>query len=207
MRKYSLLLLAAALAWGVLGARPGQAAEDATGPWVIDPVHSSIVWTVGMNSGLGLLYGRFDAFSGTINVDTAEPGNSSVEVTVDAASVNTVNADRDKHLRTPDFFDVDSFAKLSFKSTSVSPVAGAEGEFDITGDLMLHGVTKQVMARAKFLGAGKDPKGVPVAGFTASFSILRSEFGMSYGVPNISDEIGIQLAFSCRQPQPTAPEQ
>ena len=93
---------------------------------------------------------------------------------------------------------------MSFKSTSVTPVAGEDNLFDIAGELTLHGVTQPLTVRAKFLGAGKDPKGVPVAGFTGSFSIKRSEFGLGYGVPNISDEVNIMLAFSCRQPQPTA---
>ncbi len=204
MQKYTAYIMAVVFTLSVLLARPGLAADAAAGTWQIDPVHSSIVWTIGLNGGLGVLYGRFDGFAGTIIADPAAPANSSVEVTVEAGSINTAVAARDEHLRNPDFFDAATFPSLSFKSTSVTPVAGEEGMFDIAGELTLHGVTQPQSVRAKFLGAGKDPKGVPVAGFTGSFSIKRSDFGMGYGAPNISDEVNIMLAFTCRQPQPTA---
>ena len=95
MRKLLLFILAAVMTLGVLMVRPSLAEEATAGTWQIDPVHSSIVWTIGLNGGLGVLYGRFDGFAGTIVADPAEPANSSVEVTVEASSVDTAVAARD----------------------------------------------------------------------------------------------------------------
>jgi polyisoprenoid-binding protein YceI len=205
MHRTTFIALALAAACGVLALRPSLAADEQPGAWLIDPVHSAIVWTIGHNNGVGTVYGRFDSFAGTIIADPAHPERSSVEVTVDASSLDTAVAARDEHLRTPDFFNVAAFPSLSFKSSGVTPVAGESGLFDVAGDLTILGVSRPLTVRAKFHGAGKDMKGVPVAGFSAGFSIKRSDFGMAFGIPGIGDEVNVQLAFECSQPQPTAP--
>jgi polyisoprenoid-binding protein YceI len=208
MRFTALTVCLLVLVGGMLAARPAHSAEDtAPSAWAIDPVHSAIVWTIGHNNGVGLVYGRFDSFGGTIIADAMHPERSSVEVSVDAASVDTATAARDEHLRTADFFNIAKFPALSFQSTDVSPVTGVEGAYDVTGDLTLLGVTKQVTVRMQHTGVTTDMKGANITGFNGSFNIMRSDYGMGFGIPGVSDEVNIMLAFECREAVPTAAAQ
>jgi polyisoprenoid-binding protein YceI len=179
-----------------------DASVAASGAWQIDPVHSAIVWSISHNNGVGLVYGRFNAFSGTIIADADHPENSSVEVAVDATSVDTAVAARDTDLRSDKYFNVAQFPALSFKSTSVSAVAHHAGEYQVSGDLTLLGVTKPLALTIKLTATGKDRKGLAIAGFTGSFSIKRSDFGMLTGIPGVGDEVAINLAFECDQAPP-----
>jgi polyisoprenoid-binding protein YceI len=210
MRKNALFMLTMCLLLGVCAVQPALSAEKAAAPasvWQIDPVHSAIIWSISHNNGVGIVYGRFNTFNGTIIADEEHPGNSSVEVMVDAASVDTGTTARDEHLRTADFFNVAQFAGLSFKSTSVSAVAGHAGEYEVSGALTLLGVTKPITMTIKHTATGKDKKGNGLTGFTGSFSIKRSEFGMLTGIPGIGDEVAINLAFECDEIQPTSVKQ
>lgn len=205
--KISIILFICAL-FTVGAVQPGFSEESlatSASVWQVDPVHSAIIWSISHNNGVGLVYGRFNTFQGTIIADADHPEQSSVEVTVDAASLDTAVAARDTDLRSEKFFSVAQFPVLSFKSTSVSPIAGNEGEYMVSGDLTLMGVTKPLELTIKHTATGKDRKGNGIAGFTGSFSIKRSDFGMMNGLPGIGDEVSIMLAFECGQIQPTAP--
>jgi polyisoprenoid-binding protein YceI len=122
--------------------------------------------------------GSFERWQGTIDFDEAEPGASSVAVRIEAASIHTGEAKRDEHLRSPDFFDVEKFPELSFKSTKVEKLA--QSDYRVTGDLTIHGVTRTVTLAAEALGGGKDPWGNRRLGFSASATINRKDFGLHW---------------------------
>jgi polyisoprenoid-binding protein YceI len=193
----SLVVAGLALAMGAL--RPALAAPE---QWDIDPVHSSIVFNITHNNGAGLVYGRFDKFSGTIMADPGDPESSSIEVHVDAASVDTAVEPRDKHLRTADFFNVEKFAEITFKSTGVQAVADASGEYLLSGELTMLGVTRPIQLRFRQHALTTDKKGRQITGFEANFVIKRSEWGMTNGIPGMSDDVNVMLAFECDKAMP-----
>ena len=147
--------------------------------------------------GFSWLSGRFDRFSGTFSYDEKAPEASKVSVEIETASVSSNHAERDKHLRSPDFLDVEKFPKATFVSKSVTP-AGA-GKAKIVGDLTLRGVTKEVAIDAEYVGGGADPWGSTRAGFTGKTSIALADFGVpkdlgpaSKNVELIVDVEGVQ---------------
>jgi polyisoprenoid-binding protein YceI len=157
----------------------------------IDPVHSEVSFKV--RHALAKVSGRFSKFSGTIKVDTADITKSSVEVSIETASVNTDNEARDKHLKSADFFDSEKFPAITFKSTSVKEVA--KGKLEVTGDFTMHGVTKKITFPITNAGtqAGMKP-GTVVAGFVdGALTLNRSEYGVKYGIPLVGDEVAISL--------------
>ena len=145
--------------------------------WNIDPSHSAIAFSV-RHLVVSKTRGRFLKWSGQIRFDPDEPAASSVEVTIDPASLDTAEPQRDAHLRSADFFDVEKFPTASFRSTKVEGLAG--DRYRITGNLTLHGVTKAVVLDATYEGSGKDPWGGERAGFVASTSIDRRDFGLEW---------------------------
>jgi polyisoprenoid-binding protein YceI len=201
-----VLIFICALALGVQPATK-VVAQDAAVPanaWQIDPVHSSIVWRISHNNGAGIVYGRFDSFAGMIIADPADPASSRVQVTVDAASINSVVAKRDEDLRSEAYFNTASFPSISFVSTSVTSADGEENAYEVTGDLTLLGVTRPLTVVVRQLAVAQDMKGNPVTGFETSFKIKRSDFGMATGIPAIGDEVELMLAFECKAAAATA---
>ena len=150
----------------------------------IDEAHSSVVFQIG-HLGVSTTIGRFDEFEGTFSMDEGLQ-NVTTEVTVKTDSVNTNHEARDKHLRSPDFLDVKQFPHMSFKSTSFKNNV-------LTGDLTLHGQTKTVAFDVEQVGEGKDPWGGYRAGFTATSKIKRSDFGVTYFIPGVTDDTEIQI--------------
>lgn len=157
----------------------------------IDPVHSEVSFKV--RHILAKVSGRFTKFSGTIKVDSADITKSSVEVTIDAASVNTDVEARDNHLRTDAFFDVAKFPTITFKSTSVKEVA--KGKLEVTGDFTLRGVTKRITFPITNAGSQPGPKpGTVMAGFIdGALTINRQDYGVSYGKGIVGDDVTISL--------------
>jgi len=159
----------------------------------IDPVHSSV--TFGVRHIVSRVQGSFIDFAGQIVYDPANPGQSSVETTIQVASVNTGNQRRDDHLRSPDFFDAEKYPTIAFKSTKVE-LAG-EKMLKVTGDLTMHGVTRSVVMDVEVLGVGAHPsRGTPMAGFEAKVKLMRSEFGVNSWadvVGVLGDEIAITI--------------
>jgi polyisoprenoid-binding protein YceI len=165
-------------------------------PWKIDPDHSNIMFTV-RHLGLADVKGIFRKFEGTVNLED-NIAKSSVKVTIDAASVDTGVEKRDEHLRTADFFDVTKYPTLTFVSKKVTPAG--KGKLKITGDLTIHGVTKEVVL--KVTGPTKelkDPKGNIRRGLSATTAINRPDFGLTYnsvldnGVLAIGNQVTINI--------------
>ena len=163
--------------------------------WSIDPAHSSVSFSV-RHMMFAKVRGRFATLSGTIALDEESLGASTVEVEIDVASIDTNAPDRDKHLRSPDFFDVEKFPKLTFKSTKVEP----HGQrLRVTGTLTMHGVSKDVTLEAERTGAGKDPWGNQRQGFAARGAVERKQFGLKWnqtleaGGVLVGDKIEIEL--------------
>lgn len=124
--------------------------------------------------------GRFDRFEGTIRFDPEAPEKTEIEGSIDAASIDTDNEKRDKHLRAADFFDVEQHPKITFRSTKVTDVDRAKKTARVHGVLGIRGVEKPVVLEASFLGMGKDPWGKERYGFHAETTIDRKEFGLSW---------------------------
>ena len=145
--------------------------------WNIDPSHSAIHFSV-RHMVVSKTRGRFTKWSGQISFDPANPAASSVQVSIDPASVNTEDAQRDGHLRSADFFDVEKYPTATFKSTKVEE--NGNDKLRIAGDLTVHGVTKPVVLDAVFEGSAKDPWGGERAGFAATTTLDRREFGLGW---------------------------
>jgi|SRR5215203_5848537 len=164
--------------------------------WSIDPAHSHVEFAV-KHLMISTVKGRFGIVHGTVSTDEADPSKAQVEVEIDADSIDTREGQRDTHLKSADFFDVEKFPKLSFRSTRIHDVDGAD--FKLTGDLTIHGLTRPVTLEVTSEGRGKDPWGGERAGFSAKGKIKRSEFGLTWnqvletGGFVVGDDIKISL--------------
>lgn len=147
---------------------------NTTGTWTIDPTHTTIGFSA-RHAMVAKVRGNFADFSGTFTLDGSNPSASSAQLTAMTASIDTRNADRDAHLKSADFLDVESFPTLTFTSTSVS---GTGNSFVVTGDLTIHGVTKSVPVTFELLGVSTDPWGGVRIGFEGSTEISRKDFGL-----------------------------
>ncbi len=145
--------------------------------WTIDAVHSSVDFSV-KHMVFATAKGRFSDVKGTITLDNENVANSTVEVEIGTASVDTRDAKRDEHLRSADFFDVETYPALTFMSTQVEAANGAD--LKVTGDLTMHGVTKQVVLDTEFNGQGTNPWGQGVISYTAHTKINRKDFGLNW---------------------------
>ncbi len=148
----------------------------ATATWNVDVSHSAIHFFV-RHMVISKVHGRFAKWAGAIQLDPQDLTRSSVEVEIDAASIDTQVAERDAHLRSPDFLDVARHPELAFRSTRIE--RAGEG-YRILGDLTLHGVTRPVTLEAEYAGTAKDPWGNERAGFSAKASLDRREFGLTW---------------------------
>lgn len=168
--------------------QPANAAEK----FLLDPTHASILFGVS-HLGFSKTFGRFNTVEGAFTLHADAPEKSSVVVSIDAASLDTNHAERDKHLRGADFFDVTKYPTLTYKSTSVK-LTGEKTAL-VTGDLTLHGVTKSVPLDVTLVNIGPNPmdptKTKIVAGFSARGTLKRSEFGMAYATPVLGDDVEI----------------
>ena len=142
--------------------------------------------------GYSWLYGTFKDFDGKFSFDAAKPEASKVSVEINTASVDSNHAERDKHLRSGDFLNVDKHPKASFVSTAVKSTG--EGQADITGDLTLNGVTKPVTIAATFIGEGKDPWGGYRAGFEGSTSLKLTDFDIKTNLGPASETVELILS-------------
>jgi polyisoprenoid-binding protein YceI len=157
----------------------------------IDPVHSGIILHI-EHLGVGIIYGRFDAFSGDFVFDPSDPSKTTLSLEIKTDSLDTNAPDRDKSLKGPDFLNTAQFGTATFKTTSVKKVD--DKTVEVTGDLTLRGVTKPVTATVKEIGTGKGPKGEVRIGFETSFQLKRSDFDIKYGLPAIGDDVFVTVA-------------
>ena len=170
---------------------------NAADTYEIDAAHSMIIFRA-KHSGVSYNYGRFNEFTGKITMG-ADVSNNTVEFEVKAASVDTGNEKRDQHLRSSDFFSAKQFPVITFKSTKVSAKEGKEDVLEVTGDLELHGVKKSVTVDVEITGRGQGRQGESLIGFESTFTIQRSEFGMTYGMGSVSDDIRITVSIEAAQ--------
>lgn len=145
--------------------------------WNIDTAHTQVEFSV-RHLMIAKVRGSFEKFSGTVHLDEANPANTSVDITIETASVNTREAARDGHLRSPDFFNSEAFPTMTFKSTRVDVLDGANAR--LIGDLTIRDVTKPVTLDVEFLGKAKSPWGTTSAGFTGKTKINRKEWGLTW---------------------------
>ena len=148
------------------------------GTWTIDPGHSSITITA-RHLMVSKVRGNLTDFEGTIQVGE-RPEESSVEVSIDAASVNTSNPQRDEHMRSPDFLDVESFPKIEFRSTKTELVG--DNTLRVQGDLTVRGITKPVVLDVEYLGVSIDPFGNTKSHFAATTELDREDWGMTWNM-------------------------
>lgn len=173
------------------------APQVGTSTWSIDPVHSVAEFKV-RHMMISNVKGQFTGVSGTLSLDETDLTNSRIEAVIDAASINTREPDRDKHLKSPDFFDVEKFPELSFRSTRV--LRKGEGELAVEGDLTIHGVTRRVAFEVEGPTApAKDPWGSTRIGLSATARINRKDYGLTWnaaletGGILVGDEVTITL--------------
>lgn len=169
----------------------GSAAAQTT--WVHDPMHSKLGFTV-THLGIADVPGYFDDYQVTIVSSKPDFSDAVVELQAQTKSINTQVEQRDKHLRSPDFFDVEKYPELTFKSTAVKKLK--DNNYELTGNLTIHGTTKQIKANMLYRGTTANPnaKGAPVAGIQITAAIKRSDFGIGpdFPPPMISDEVIIK---------------
>ena len=145
--------------------------------WTLDPAHSSVEFAV-RHLMIATVRGRFSDVRGTVSAPEHDFGAGSVDVTVGAASIDTREPQRDAHLKSADFFDVERFPSIVFRSTRIR-AAGA-GRFEVHGSLTIHGVTRDILLDVTSEGVTRDPWGAERAGFSATTTIRRSDFGLTW---------------------------
>ena len=190
----ALALAAAPLFAQQQAAAPTQApgapdpARVQAGTYRVEPEHTQILFGVD-HLGFNPYYGNFSRVSGTLQIDPANPSRARVDITVPVSSVKTTNATLDAELVSPMFFDAAKFPEMRFVSTAVDV---RQGQARVTGDLTMHGVTRPVTLEVLFHGAGAAMQSnVPTLGFEGRARIKRSDFGINYGLPLVSDEVTV----------------
>ncbi|MDQ1394925.1 MAG: hypothetical protein QOG64_184 [Acidimicrobiaceae bacterium] len=177
------------------------------GTWTIDPVHTDVSFTV-RHMMVSKVRGKFHGVTGTI-VTAADPANSRVEADIDLSTIDTGNQDRDNHIRSADFFEVETYPQMTFRSTSVRQEGN---DFVVAGELTLHGVTKPVELELEVNGIAKDPYGGTRAGFSAKTQINRKDFGITIDMPMdaggavVGDKIQVALEIEAVLVQPSPEE-
>ena len=170
--------------------------------WHIDPDHSQVEFAV-RHMMISTVRGRFTQFSGTVELDEANPSRSTVEVKIDAASIDTRAAQRDTHLQSPDFLNATEYPYLVFKSKRVEQIDASRGR--IIGDLTIRDVTREVVLDAEYAGQARSPWGTTSAGFNAQTKINRKDWGLTWnqgletGGVLVGEEISIRIELEVVQ--------
>ncbi|OON79726.1 YceI family protein [Streptomyces tsukubensis] len=184
------------------GTAPATAATDLTeltGDYTIDPAHTTLGFSA-RHAMVTNVKGSFNELEGTLHLDGSDPAKSSASIDVQLASVDTGSPDRDGHLKSGDFFKVDEFPVMSFRSTQVEPLGGED--YRLTGELTIHGITKPLTIDLEFNGVATDPFGNERAGFEGKSELLRSDWGLTYnatletGGVLVSDRIKLNFDIS-----------
>jgi len=196
----SVTFLSLVLIFAVLGARAAEPAPT----FNVDPVHSSVAFKI--RHLVSKVSGAFKDFSGTIVGDPKEPAGASVAFTIKAASIDTLNPDRDKHLNSPDFFDTAKFPEITFKSTKIAPKGG--DKYEATGIFTMHGVSKEIVVPVTFGGLAKDPWGNERAGFSVALTLNRKDYGINFnkvldaGGMMLGDDVEISIELEAVKKNP-----
>ena len=171
----------------------------ATETYTFDKAHTLIGFRI--RHVVTKVEGRFKSFAATIWLDRGNPADSRVELTIQTASIDTGVEDRDKDLRSPNFFDVEKYPTMTFKSTKIE--AKGNDSYDVTGEFTLHGVTKTIHVPVKHTGFGKLGK-TEKAGFEIAFPLLRREYGIDRGIPLVGEEVEINIQVEANKEAPEA---
>ena len=176
--------------------------QTAVRTYAVDPSHSRLGFVV-RHLGFSKVRGAFEQFEGTVHLDPADLSTLRAEATAQTESINTNDAKRDVHLRSGDFFEVETYPTVTFKSTGVKNVSG--DAFTLAGELTMHGVTKSIELKGEFLGEGKDPWGGTRIAFEASTTINRKDYGLNWNVALeaggllVSEDVQIVLEIQATQ--------
>ncbi|WP_300973007.1 YceI family protein [Sphingomonas sp. LHG3406-1] len=166
------------------------ASQVAAGSYVVDANHTQVVWSVD-HFGFSRLYGMVGGMSGTLAIDPARPSEASVQIDIPLSGLTVTSPGFAKHLQTADLFDTAKFPTARFVSRNVA-VSGETAA--ITGDLTVRGVTRPITLNARFHGAGTNPMNKKATvGFSATGTLKRSDFGLGYAVPAVSDEVRLEI--------------
>ncbi len=177
--------------------------EKSIQTFTIDPIHTNVGFSV-RHLMISRVRGHFRSVAGTIAIPAGSDVPEAVDVTIDGSSIDTREPQRDDHLRSPDFLDVATYPTLRFHSTSIK---GSSDAFEIHGDLTIHGTTRPVVLLATFEGRATDPWGNLRAGYEATTSISRKDFGLAYnpaletGGVVVGDEVRIELNVEAIAPK------
>lgn len=169
------------------------------GNWKFDPVHSGMEFSA-RHAMVATVRGRFKLFEGVLVLDPSDPTRSTARVELDAASIDTGNPDRDGHLRSPDFLDVEHFPRITFESRRVEYKGGED--FTVWGDLTIRGVSREIELPVTFNGSAVDPYGNLRAGFEAATTVDRKDWGLTWNAPLeaggilVGDKVKLHLGVS-----------
>ena len=183
-----------------LAAGSARAAEVYT----VDKVHSQAAFTV--RHLVTKVGGRFTDFAGTVRIDRETPEASSVELTIQASSIDTANDDRDKHLRSEDFFHVEKYPQITFRSTRIEPKGG--DLYHVTGTFTMRGVSEEITLPVRFFGFVKDPWGNEKAGFGTEYTLNRKDYGIVWnkaldaGGFILGDEVEVEISLQLQKQKP-----
>ena len=183
------------------------ATAGAADTYTFDKVHSDVGFQI--RHLVSKVRGRFTDYEGTILVDKAKPEASSVELKIKAASIDTGNENRDKDLRSPNFFEVEKYPEITFKSTKITPKGG--DRYDVTGTLTMHGVSKEVTLPVAFLGFVSAGRMGDRAGFETSITLNRKDYGIVWNRPLdvggtiLGDDVLISINVEANKKQPPSP--
>ncbi|GAB3301245.1 YceI family protein [Parasphingorhabdus pacifica] len=177
----------------------GNGQQDITGDYNIDPAHSNLGFVV-RHAMITKVRGRFSDVEGTLHIDATAPKRSHGHLTIKTASVDTRQEQRDEHLRSADFFDVENYPEITFRSTSIEPIS--ENNYRVTGDLTIRGTTRPVSVDVEFTGAASDPMGNDRVGFEGSVQVNRKDWGLTWnaaletGGVLLSEKVTLELDIS-----------
>lgn len=176
--------------------------------WQIDQAHSHIQFAV-RHMMISTVRGEFEKFNGTIDFDPENPEQSQVSVRIDAASINTRQPDRDNHLRSADFFNVEEYPVLLFESKRIERLGDNRGR--VVGDLTIRGVTREVVLDVEYAGMARSPWGTTSAGFSATTTLDRKEWGLTWnqaletGGVLVGDKIKVNIEIELVKQEEEAP--
>jgi polyisoprenoid-binding protein YceI len=177
-------------------APPAAGSESAAAPFQIDAGHSAVVFRC-IHLGISQAYGRFNEFGGDVVFDEADLSQSSIQITIQADSVDTNHEQRDTHLRSPDFLSAKENPEISFVSTKIG---GTAEKLEVEGDLTFHGQTQSVQATGAVIGAGDTPFGDHRVGFEVRFTIDMGDYGVEYVEQNpggVGPEVDLTVSLEC----------
>jgi polyisoprenoid-binding protein YceI len=173
----------------------------------VDKAHSEVTFTV-RHMGVSKVGGRFNDVSGTIDGDPKKPETAKVDFVIKTTSIDTNQEGRDKHLRSADFFDVEKFPEITFKSSKIA--AKGTGTYDVTGTLTMHGVSKEVTLPVTMAGPIADGRGGQKVGFETATTLNRKDYGITWnkaldaGGVVVSEEVQVNISFEANQAKPEA---